>query len=103
MIIGIARVQKTIIANYDSRGRFYASYKYNKLCLKTLNQYGRQIKTTQTLLQMSEPNLGSSKLIGQSQIALTVLSDVKCIKQGTAPPRVDTVHSPLFFREIVET
>ena len=62
-----------------------------------LNQYGRQIKTTQTLLQMSEPNLGSSKLIGQSQIALTVLSDVKCIKQGTAPPRVDTVHSPLFF------
>ena len=51
---------------------------------------------------MSEPNLGSSKLIGQSQIALTVLSDVKCIKQGTAPPRVDTVHSLLFFREIVE-
>ena len=88
--------------NYDSRGRFYPSYKYNQLCLKTRNQHGRQTKTSQTLLQMSEANLGSSKLIGQSQIALTALSDVKFMKQNTACPRVHTVHSPLFFREIVE-
>ena len=47
---------------------------------------------------MSEANLGSSKLIGQSQIALTALSDVKFMKQNTACPRVHTVHGPLFFR-----